>query len=121
MATFLILNLMYLRGKLIIIINISNKFITINDFNNIYFIMTIQFLTHYLFTIVEGLLTPNFMELQKNFFSKIYIFSSHLNRKFDSMPVKRVEHRVFYSREESDRSMQMAASFCPLAHLHMLH
>ena len=38
-----------------------------------------------------------------------------------SMPVKRVENRVFYSREESDRSMQMAVSFCPLAHLYMLH
>ena len=38
-----------------------------------------------------------------------------------SMPVKRVENRVFYSREESDRSMQMAVTFCPLAHLHMLH
>ena len=37
-----------------------------------------------------------------------------------SMPVKRVENRVFYSREESDKSMQMAVSFCPLAHLHML-
>ena len=38
-----------------------------------------------------------------------------------SMPVKRVENRVFYSREESDRSMQMAVSFFTLAHLHMLH
>ena len=38
-----------------------------------------------------------------------------------SMSVKRVENRVFYSREESDRSMQMAVSFCPLAHLHICY
>ena len=53
--------------------------------------------------------------------AKFIIFITPQSKIRLSMPVKRVENRVFYSREESDRSMQMAVSFCPLAHLHMLH